>query len=78
MPYRNDLSWQNFVHNIVWLRKSNNFSEEKMAEILGISVEMLKQTELGNGADILCADVFYEIYDFFGIRPNAMLCSRFD
>lgn len=72
----NIFSWQIFVHNIVWLRKHYKFSEEKMAEIMKISVELFKKIELGDGADELSVEVIYKIYDFFGVRPNILMGKK--
>ena len=43
-----------------------------MAEIMEIDVELLKEVEQGNGADILSVDVVYKIYDFFDVYPNKL------
>lgn len=71
-----NISWQIFVYNIVWLRKHYKFSEEKMAEIMEISVDLLKQIELGQGADELSVKVIYKIYDFFGVFPNILMGKK--
>lgn len=73
---RGIFSWQIFVYNIVWLRKHYEFSEEKMAEIMEISVDLLKQIELGQGADELSVEVVYKIYNFFGVRPNILMGKK--
>lgn len=72
----NNFSWQIFVYNIVWLRKHYEFSEEKMAEIMEISVDLLKQIELGQGADKLSVEVIYKIYNFFGVLPNILMGKK--
>lgn len=72
----NNISWQIFVYNIVWLRKHYEFSEEKMAEIMEISVDLLKQVESGQGADELSAEVVYKIHNFFGVLPNVLMGKR--
>lgn len=72
MKRENDIFWQNFVYNIVWLRKHHNFSEERMAEIMEIDVELLREVEQGDGADILSVDVVYKIYEYFDIAPNKL------
>ena len=73
MNSQNDIFWQNFVQNIVWLRKHHNVSEERMAEIMEIDVELLKEVEQGNGADILSVDVVYKIYDFLMFLQSIFL-----
>lgn len=67
-----DIFWRNFVNNIVWLREYHNLSEERMAEILEIDVQLLKKVEKGNSADALSVDVVYKIYEFFDIAPNRL------
>lgn len=65
--------WENFVHNVKWLRNHYEFSEEKMAEIMGISIELLRELEKGNKADVLSVEVVYKIHNFFGVLPNVLL-----
>lgn len=76
MNFNYDNFWKNFVNNIVWLRKHHNLSEERMAEIMEIDVELLKKVEKGNGGDELSVDVVYKIYDFFGIAPNKLFGEK--
>lgn len=78
MNSQNDIFWQNFVHNIIWLRKHHNISEERMAEIMEIDVALLKKVEQGDGADILSVDVVYKIYEFFDISPNKLFWRKFE
>lgn len=42
-----DRQLENFVHNVVWLRKHYGISKKKMAEILGIGVASLNKIEDG-------------------------------
>lgn len=72
----NDISWQNFVHNVIWLRKSNKLSKVEMAKIMRIDVTLLEEVEKGNGGNILDADVFYGIYNYFSVRPDDLVCKR--
>lgn len=67
-PY-ND-AWLIFVHNVKWLRKHFEFSEKRMAEILNISVEMLKEVEKGEIPEELTAEVFVKIHNFFGFEAK--------
>lgn len=78
MNFNYDIFWQNFVHNIVWLREHHNLSEERMAEILDIDVELLREVEKGNGANYLSVDIVYKIYDFFGVVPERMFSEIFN
>lgn len=74
----NDISWQNFVNNIIWLRKSNKLSKEEMARILQIDVSLLEEVENGKGGDTLDADVIYEIYEYFNVRPDDLICKQLE
>lgn len=73
-----DICWQNFVNNIIWLRKSNKLSKEEMAKIMHIDISLLERVEKGEGGDILEADVIYEIYEYFNIRPNDLMCKQLE
>lgn len=64
---KNNESWKNFAHNVKWLREHYEFSEERMAEILGISVDMLKEIECGDIPEELDCEIILRIHNFFGI-----------
>ena len=72
MSFNYNIYWEFFVHNIVWLRKHHNLSEERMAEILDIDIELLRKVEKGDGADDLSVAIVYKIYEFFDIAPNML------
>ncbi len=78
MKKTDDIYWQNFVHNIKWLRYRYDLSEEKMADIMEICVPLLQEVEKGCMADILCVDVVYKIYDFFGVKPHLLFMKILD
>lgn len=70
-------NWQNFVHNVKWLRNHYEFSEDKMAEIMGISVDLFRELENGNGKDDLSIEVVFKIYSFFGVLPDMLFEDSF-
>lgn len=59
-----------FGKNIVYLRKSNNLSKRKMAEILGIGVKSLEKLENEILPPRLSAEIVFNIYDKFGVLPK--------
>lgn len=78
----NDISiekeMRNFLHNLLWLKDRYEFSEEKMAEILGISVELWEEVELEKIPTSLRGDVFYKIKEFFDINPSDLINKKFE
>lgn len=68
---------KNFLHNLLWLKNHYNFSKEKMAEILGISVEIWEEVELEKIPTNLTGDVFYKIKENFDINPSDMIYKKF-
>lgn len=68
---------KNFLHNLLWLKNHYNFSKEKMAEILGISVEIWEEVELEKIPTSLTGDVFYKIKENFDINPSDMIYKKF-
>lgn len=76
MNYSYEIFWQNFVNNIVWLREHHNLSEKRMAEILEIDIELLREVEKGNGADDLSVDVVYKIYELFDVAPDKLFGEK--
>lgn len=67
-----------FLHNLLWLKNHYNFSKEKMAEILGISVKLWEEVELEKIPTSLTGDVFYKIKEFFDINPSDLINKRFE
>lgn len=72
-----NIFWQNFVHNVMWLRNHYDFSEEKMAEIMGIDVEAYRDIEKGICDEDLSVEVFCKIYNFFHVRCDEFFSKRF-
>lgn len=62
-----------FLHNLVWLKNHYNFSKEKMAEMLEISVEIWEEVEMGKLSTKLTGDVFCKIKENFDINPSDMI-----
>lgn len=78
MDFKNNIFWQNFVHNITWLRKHYDFSEEKMAKIMEIDVDLYKNIEKGICEEELSVEVIYRIYSFFDVRCDEFFSKRFE
>ena len=66
-----------FVRNIAYLRKKNGLSKRKMANLLGIGVYSITKIEKGIFPQNLNADVIYNIYKEFGIRPSEQFSQIF-
>lgn len=64
--------WKIFSHNIKWLREQCEFSEEKMAKILGISIDVLKKIECGELPEELNCEILLRIRTVFGIDASRM------
>ncbi len=64
---KENTAWKMFAHNIKWLRKQCEFSEDRMAEILGISVDMLKAIEHSELPEELTCEIIERIHIVFGI-----------
>ena len=64
------------LDNIVWLRKHYEFSKERMAEIMGISIEMINEIENGKLPDDLTVEAVLNMYRFFGIEPQDLLGKK--
>lgn len=57
-------------HNIVWLRTHYEFSKERMAEILNISVDVLNKIENGEIGDDLTVEAFINAANFFCVETK--------
>lgn len=66
------------LNNIVWLRKHYEFSKERMAEIMGVSIEMLNEIENGKMPEDLTVEAVLNMQDFFRIEPQDLLGKRLD
>lgn len=62
--------------NIVWLRKHYEFSKERMAEIMGVTVDMLNEIEKGQMPEDLTVEAVLNMQDFFRIEPQDLLGKR--
>ena len=76
--YTEHKSWQNFAHNVKWLRSHYEFSKEKMAKILGISVDMLKEIENNEIPIDLTVEVIPNISKFFLVEPQDLMRIHLD
>lgn len=68
--------YENFAHNVVWLRKSYGLSKKKMAEIMGIGIGSLNKVEMGEIPPRLKVEALINIYSRFGISPEKQLSKR--
>lgn len=57
-------------HNIAWLRTHYEFSKERMAQILDISIESLNKIENGEIDDDLTVETFLNAANFFCIETK--------
>lgn len=62
-----------FLKNLVWLKNYHNLSNEKMAEILEISIEIWDEVEIEKIPTSLTVDIFYRIKDYFDISPTDII-----
>ncbi|MBQ8766255.1 MAG: helix-turn-helix transcriptional regulator [Clostridia bacterium] len=74
--YKNEKYWKNFVKNIIWLRKHYEFPKERMAEILGINVEMLNRIENGEMPEELNMEIIFKISNFFSLNPKELFSEH--
>ena len=74
--HENEIYWKFFVNNIIWLRKHHKFSKEKMAEILGINVEMLNRIENGEIPEELSVEIIFKISSHFSLNPKVLFCEH--
>lgn len=66
------------LDNIMWLRKHYEFSKERMAEIMGISIEMMNEIENGQMPEELTVEAVLNIHKFFGVEPQDLLGKRLE
>lgn len=71
--YTEHKAWQNFTHNVKWLRSHYEFSKEKMAEILGITIGMLKEIENNEVPLDLTAEAILNMGKFFIVKPKDIM-----
>lgn len=76
--YKEHKSWQNFAHNVRWLRSHYEFSKDKMAETLGITVEMLEEIENNEIPVDLTAEAILNMSNFFLVEPEEIMGIRLD
>lgn len=74
---RSETQLEVFSCNVAWLRKQHDLSKRRMAQILGIGTKSLSRIENGEIRQRLGVNVFFAIYDHFGIRPSQLLTQRF-
>lgn len=70
--------WENFTHNVTWLRKSNGLSKKKMANLLGLGVGSLNKIERGELPPRLDVSILFRLRDCFGISPKDLFALRLE
>ena len=72
-PSEKRTDYTTLTHNLAWLRKKYGYSKKTMAKHLGIGVGSLNKLERGEMPRRLSVEIFYAVYDHFGIRPSVLL-----
>lgn len=68
---------ENFLYNVLWIRKHYGISKEKMTRILEIGMKSLNKIESGVMPPRLSAKIIVKIYNNFGILSEDMFKNRF-
>lgn len=61
------------LNNIIWLRTHYEFSKEKMAEIMDISIDMMNEIENHKVPEDLTVEAILNMHKFFRIEPQDLL-----
>ena len=67
-----DTEIEQFLLNIVYLRKCHNLSKKAMARILGIGIGSYNKIEQGVLPKRLTTDAIFNITDYFKIPPACL------
>ena len=70
--------FQNFVHNVKWLRERHGLSKKEMAKIMGIGIQSLNRIERGEFPDRLGVNAIFRLCRRFGVRAPELLGKKFD
>ncbi|MBR5247240.1 MAG: hypothetical protein IKV25_07720 [Clostridia bacterium] len=68
-----DKEIETMLHNLIWLKRDNNFSKEEIANLLEINVADWEQIEKSVLPKNLTVNVFYIILENFGIHPSDLI-----
>lgn len=68
-----DKEIKTLLHNLIWLRKDNNFSKEDIAQLLKISVKDWEEIEKIKLPKSLTVEIFYIIFEELGIYPSDLI-----
>lgn len=68
--------YDNFCHNITWLRKHHHLSKKEMAKLLGISIGSLNKIESGQIPPRMTTEVLTQANKHFGIPIHNLFGSR--
>lgn len=64
------------LDNIVWLRNHYEFSKERMAEIMGITIDIFNEIERGKMPEELTVEAVLNIHKFFRVEPQDLLSKK--
>lgn len=70
---KNKIVWENFVYNIIWIRKQYKLTKKDMAECMGIGVGSLNKIEKQVLPPRLSVRVVFNIEDSFGIPAKDLM-----
>ena len=68
-----DKEIETMLHNLIWLKKDNNFSKKDIAKLLEINVADWEQIEQSVLPKNLKVNIFYIILENFGIHPSDLM-----
>ena len=71
-----DVQFQNFIHNVIALRQQHHLTRRRMAEILHITPQQLRQLEQGQISSRLYVDIFFHLHGHFGISFRDLFGTR--
>ncbi len=71
-----DQEFENFIHNIIWLRKQHGLSKKEMAKILGIGMKSMEKIEKGEIPPRLGINAMVNILNAFGVALQDQMGQR--
>lgn len=73
---QSQIAMNNFLHNVVWLRKQHGLSKKQMAKILGIGIGSLNKLENGELPPRMSIRILDRIQKYFGISKADQFAKR--
>ncbi|MBQ8403394.1 MAG: hypothetical protein IJX55_03085 [Clostridia bacterium] len=68
---------ENFVHNVIWLRKYYCIPKKRMAELLGICVSSWNKIEKGIFPGKMTSNIVINICENFRVTSDSLFEKRF-